>query len=859
MAELFLAQEPPKPELVVLKRILPYLSEETEFVQMFLDEARIAAQLHHPNIVQVYELGKLDNTIFIAMEFVEGVDLRRVVQEENKFGATVPYGVAAAICAQVAEGLDYAHFSKDVHGVPLELIHRDVSPQNVMVGYNGRVKIVDFGIAKAGTYVNRSKPGVIKGKFLYLSPEQVAQDKLDHRADIFALGTMMYEITTGKSPFAKPTTEGILYAIRSEDPSPPHLIKDDYPIELSRIIMRCLVKDRAQRYQRAAEVQADLKTFLASGVIKQSTDISDYIARLMGEEEERTVLHIPVASAARKDATAALAPSFSPVARKDATAAMSPGLMARPRRNLDTPPAPPVPDEAPEYDDEQEPPTQMARPAELLAQKALRDAEADEADDEDLDATADEGNGHADDNDFEDQEDDETGADVSTAIGTLPVTLSSSPAEPGESTVQERGRGRSSAPGGTVVGRRSMPPLDRDTEPRARRPSAPRSRRPLAEEELPPSDPSAPSISLTQPTGNQSLFDEEEEEERADEDSAYDAAANSISVTPPTTGQRRRLGDNSHSSPVTAATTGQRRRLLDDSSKSSPDTQPSVNMRGSRQRQALLDEEPPPDTDAGVADDLDDDANPTEGLPANLEDDESTAGYDNESKVSAQRSRGLILAAVGVVVLLLLALGLYWALNPGDQVSGVDGPQPPSPITPTQAAPTPTPGPAPTESPDSPAVPPAADNPGPAVAAAGENLPTPTPGASEPTEPGAKDPQANPPGGTPGTETTVVAANGSGSSPSGEPATAEGGSTVPAGTETAETPPSADITFKTNSATFRVDRKPVEANKLLSFRPGTILVEWSCAKKWKREGSDRVRLKSGKNPPFEVRCRKGSR
>ncbi|HVG62594.1 MAG TPA: serine/threonine-protein kinase, partial [Hyalangium sp.] len=196
MAELFLAQEPPKPGLVVLKRILPYLSEETEFVQMFLDEARIAAQLHHPNIVQVYELGKLDNTIFIAMEFVEGVDLRRVVQEEAKFGATVPYGVAAAICAQVAEGLDYAHFSKDVHGVPLELIHRDVSPQNVMVGYNGRVKIVDFGIAKAGTYVNRSKPGVIKGKFLYLSPEQVAQDKLDHRADIFALGTMMYEITT---------------------------------------------------------------------------------------------------------------------------------------------------------------------------------------------------------------------------------------------------------------------------------------------------------------------------------------------------------------------------------------------------------------------------------------------------------------------------------------------------------------------------------------------------------------------------------------------------------------------------------------------------------------------------------------
>jgi serine/threonine-protein kinase len=858
MAELFLAQEPPKPELVVLKRILPYLSEETEFVQMFLDEARIAAQLHHPNIVQVYELGKLDNTIFIAMEFVEGVDLRRVVQEENKFGATVPYGVAAAICAQVAEGLDYAHFSKDVHGIPLELIHRDVSPQNVMVGYNGRVKIVDFGIAKAGTYVNRSKPGVIKGKFLYLSPEQVAQDKLDHRADIFALGTMMYEITTGKSPFAKPTTEGILYAIRSEDPSPPHLIKDDYPIELSRIIMRCLVKDRAQRYQRAAEVQADLKTFLASGVIKQSTDISDYIARLMGEEEERTVLHIPVASAARKDATAALAPSFSPVARKDATAAMSPGLMARPRRNLETPPAPPVPDEAPDYDDEQEPPTQMARPAEML-----RAAQADEADEEDLDATADEeGNGHAggDDNDFEDEDDDETGANVSTAIGTLPVTVSSPPTEPGESTVQERGRGRSSTPGGTVVGRRSMPPLDRDTEPRARRPSAPRSRRPLADEELPPSDPSAPSISLTQPTGNQSLFDEEEEEEQADQDSAYDAAANSISVTPPTTGQRRRLGDNSHSSPVTAGTTGQRRRLLDDSSRSSPDTQPSVNMRGSRQRQALLDEEPPPDTDAGVADDLDDDANPTEGLPANLEDDESTAGYDNESKVSAQRSRGLILAAVGVVVLLLLALGLYWALNPGDQVSGVDGPQPPAPITPTEAAS--TPGSSPTETPDSPAVPPAADNPGPAVAAAGENLAVPSSGASAPTEAGATDPQANPAGGTPGTATAAVALNGSGSSPADEADNGSAG-TDEAGTEDSKpsTPaaPVAEVVFKPTSAKIKVDRRNVDPSKTLTYPVGTkIEIEWICPPKRKRDGSVRKTLKAGRNI-IDTGCKKSPR
>ncbi|RKG94936.1 serine/threonine protein kinase, partial [Corallococcus carmarthensis] len=304
MAELFLAHKPPDPTLVVIKRILPYLSEEPEFVQMFLDEARIAAQLHHPNIVQVHELGKEGDNIFICMEYVEGVDLRRVLVEEHKFGASMPYGVAAKICAAIAAGLDHAHFSRGVDGRPLELIHRDVSPQNVMLAYDGRVKLVDFGIAKAGAFMERSKPGVIKGKFLYLSPEQIMQERLDHRADIYALGVMLYEITTGKQPFHRPTTEGILYAIRYEEAAPPHLVRPDYPEDLSRIVMRCLVKDRTRRYQRASDVRHDLEDFLASGVLKQSLDVAQYIARLLGEKEERTVLHIPPAKrAGRHEAT----------------------------------------------------------------------------------------------------------------------------------------------------------------------------------------------------------------------------------------------------------------------------------------------------------------------------------------------------------------------------------------------------------------------------------------------------------------------------------------------------------------------------------------------------------------------------
>jgi eukaryotic-like serine/threonine-protein kinase len=314
MAELFLAQEPPSAELIVIKRILPYLSEEPEFVQMFLDEARIAAQLHHPNVVQVFELGRINESIFLAMEYVEGVDLRRILAEETKFSAAVPYAVASRICSAVAAGLDHAHNSKGVDGRPLGLIHRDVSPQNVMVGYNGAVKLVDFGIAKAGAFAERSKPGVIKGKFLYLSPEQVMQEKLDHRSDIFALGVMLYEITTGRTPFARATTENILYAIRSENPSPPHLIRDDYPQELSRIVMKCLVKDRNQRYQRASQVHADLEALLDSGVMRQSNDVAAYVARLLGEEEERTQLHVPISGG-----------------RKDASSTPS-GLAARPKR-----------------------------------------------------------------------------------------------------------------------------------------------------------------------------------------------------------------------------------------------------------------------------------------------------------------------------------------------------------------------------------------------------------------------------------------------------------------------------------------------------------------------------------------------
>jgi serine/threonine-protein kinase len=175
MAELFLAKDTRDDRMVVLKRILPYLAEEAEFVRMFLDEARIAAAVHHPSIVELYELGHLEGSTFIAMEWVDGIDLRRVLQREQEKGGFVPVGVAAWIAARLCEGLFHAHSAKDQNNKVLGIIHRDVSPQNVMLSFKGEVKLVDFGIAKAMTGAV-ARVGRPRGKLAYMAPELTVSD-----------------------------------------------------------------------------------------------------------------------------------------------------------------------------------------------------------------------------------------------------------------------------------------------------------------------------------------------------------------------------------------------------------------------------------------------------------------------------------------------------------------------------------------------------------------------------------------------------------------------------------------------------------------------------------------------------------
>ncbi|MFZ5444306.1 MAG: serine/threonine protein kinase [Myxococcota bacterium] len=302
MAELFLAKDTRTERMVVLKRILPYLAEEAEFVRMFLDEARIAASLHHPNIVELYELGHLDGSTFIAMEWVDGVDLRRLLQKEQEKGEVMPPGVAAWFVARLCEGLHHAHMAKDASGAPLGIIHRDVSPQNVMISFRGDVKLVDFGIAKATAWMSRSKPGVIKGKFLYLAPEQLTTEPLDHRMDLFAVGTLLYELTTGQSPFYRTSTEAVIYAIRMEDPDPPVAIRKGYPATLSRIILKCLAKERSRRYQSADELRAALEDFIHAEAPTTRDDAAEYVSRLFGDDSERTSLYIPPNAQSKKAA-----------------------------------------------------------------------------------------------------------------------------------------------------------------------------------------------------------------------------------------------------------------------------------------------------------------------------------------------------------------------------------------------------------------------------------------------------------------------------------------------------------------------------------------------------------------------------
>ena len=280
-------------KIIAIKRILPTMGEDRDFIKMFIDEAKIAGQLAHANICQIFELGRIDGSHFIAMEYIWGKDLLQIQNRLRKIKQQMPVPMACFSIAKVLEGLDYAHRKRDPLGRPLEIVHRDCSPQNVLVSYEGEVKVIDFGIAKATSRNSRTMAGVLKGKFGYMSPEQVRGLPLDRRSDIFAIGTMLYECLTGERLFQGETDFSTLEKVRNVDIQNPRAINPNIPEVVERVILKALAKDVDDRYQWCSEMLADLQQFLMSqDVVFTAKSLSAWLKEVFtGEiEKERQLL-----------------------------------------------------------------------------------------------------------------------------------------------------------------------------------------------------------------------------------------------------------------------------------------------------------------------------------------------------------------------------------------------------------------------------------------------------------------------------------------------------------------------------------------------------------------------------------------
>ncbi|HEY2746731.1 MAG TPA: protein kinase [Polyangia bacterium] len=289
MAEIFLARTKSIQgfeKYLVIKRILGHRTQDPEFVRMFLDEARVAATLDHPNIVQIYDVGHVDNEYFIAMEYLRGHNLIEIVRAGAKLGyAKPPLEHVVSILTQCCAGLHYAHDKRDFEGRSLEIVHRDVTPQNVVVSFDGSVKVVDFGIAKAATREVETLAGTLKGKIGYMSPEQCRGAPVDRRSDIFAVGIILFELTTGKRLYHERSDfDTLKKIIEGPVPSPRDLLPF-YPAFLNAIVVRCLQKNADDRYQTARDLHSDLDAFARDNQLVTGTvPLSQYMERIYADE-----------------------------------------------------------------------------------------------------------------------------------------------------------------------------------------------------------------------------------------------------------------------------------------------------------------------------------------------------------------------------------------------------------------------------------------------------------------------------------------------------------------------------------------------------------------------------------------------
>ncbi|PJB36411.1 MAG: hypothetical protein CO108_23565 [Deltaproteobacteria bacterium CG_4_9_14_3_um_filter_63_12] len=263
--------------IVALKRILPSIAEDEEFISMFIDEAKIAGQLNHAHIAQIFDLGKVDGHYFIAMEYIPGRDLRAIFDRASKLGEKLSIAQVSYLIMKLCEGLDYAHNKRDAQGNELGIVHRDVSPQNVLISFEGECKLIDFGIAKAHGKSSSTQVGILKGKFSYMSPEQVRGGKIDRRSDVFSLGIVLYELLTLERLFLGSSDFSTLEKIRKVEFSPPTLFNPHIPQELEDIVLKALTRDPTDRYQSAHEMQEGLQKFMFNqGLYYTNKDLASY-------------------------------------------------------------------------------------------------------------------------------------------------------------------------------------------------------------------------------------------------------------------------------------------------------------------------------------------------------------------------------------------------------------------------------------------------------------------------------------------------------------------------------------------------------------------------------------------------------
>ncbi|MCE7882902.1 MAG: serine/threonine protein kinase [Actinobacteria bacterium ATB1] len=282
--------------LVAVKRILPNIAEDRDFIKMFIDEAKIAVQLGHANIAQIFDLGVVDNAYYIALEHVHGRDLRAIFDRCRTQGEPMSIAQACFVIMKVCEGLDYAHNKRDQSGREIGLVHRDVSPQNVLVSFEGEVKLIDFGIAKAADKSAKTQAGILKGKFGYMSPEQVRGLPIDRRSDIFSTGICLYEMLTGERLFVGESDFSTLEKVRNVEILPPSTYNRKIPDELERIVLKALAKDTDDRYQNAIDLHDELQAFVyTASEFYSRKDLAAWMKRTFAreiEEEQREICRV---------------------------------------------------------------------------------------------------------------------------------------------------------------------------------------------------------------------------------------------------------------------------------------------------------------------------------------------------------------------------------------------------------------------------------------------------------------------------------------------------------------------------------------------------------------------------------------